>query len=68
MIVSNEAQRHRLGAVYRTAMDEVAEIYAAHGAVGKAPAGATVRSRPQVGYLPQPLGSSRASAQGPFQN
>jgi hypothetical protein len=34
MIVSNEAQRHRLGAVYRTAMDEVAEIYAAHGAVG----------------------------------
>ena len=31
IVVRNEAQRHRLGAVYRKASDEVAEIYAARG-------------------------------------
>ena len=31
IVVQDEAQRHRLGAVYRKASDEVAEIYAARG-------------------------------------
>jgi len=31
IVVRGEAQRHRLGAVYRKASDEVAEIYAARG-------------------------------------
>jgi nitroreductase len=31
IVVRDEAQRHRLGAVYRKASDEVAEIYAARG-------------------------------------
>jgi nitroreductase len=31
IVVRDEAQRHRLGAIYRKASDEVAEIYAARG-------------------------------------
>jgi nitroreductase len=31
IVVRDEARRHRLGAVYRKAADEVAEIYAARG-------------------------------------
>src|ERR1700734_2603416 len=34
IVVRDEAQRHRLGAVYRKASDEVAEIYAARGRPG----------------------------------
>jgi hypothetical protein len=55
IVVRDEARRHQLGAVYRKAADEVAEIYAARG-------------RPSHGYPLDPPGplSRRPVAQVTF--